>query len=266
MHYWNLALYRWFGRGMVSKNRPVKRLIEVYEPGEGKAQVIDRPSQLSDILWRAYRGELGRRNVAIVWFLFGSGMRIGEVAQLKVSDVCWPTGELKKTFIIPASYTKTNKSRVAYIIAPQHRQAIHCWLNQRVDEKAMISDDGSYSGLSGESPLFLSKKGTWRKFAFNTKRYKTEDGEKEIRVCSSLENLMRELLKGAGLQGGSSHSGRRTLATWLDRKGCDLELIRYILNHETPEMTLEYIEPSMERIEHAYKLSMSGVKMPEALK
>lgn len=244
----------------------MKRLIDVYEPGEGKAQVIDRPSQLTDVLWRAYRGELGARNVAIVWMLFGSGMRINEVAQLKVKDVCWPTGELKKTFIIPAQYTKTNKSRVAYVVAPQHRQALSSWLAQRVNEKAMLSEDRSFGGLSGESPLFLSKKGTWRKFAFNTKRYNTEDGEKEILVCSSLENLMREILKGAGVQGGSSHSGRRTLATWLDRKGCDLELIRYILNHESPEMTLEYIDASRERIERAYKGLMSGVKMPEALK
>ena len=90
---------------MVSKIRPVKRLVEVYEPGEGKAQVIDRPSQLTDVLWRAYRGELGVRNIAIVWMLFGSGMRINEVAQLKIKDVYWPTGELKKTFIIPAQYT-----------------------------------------------------------------------------------------------------------------------------------------------------------------
>lgn len=108
-------------------------------------------------------------------------------------------------------------------------------------------------------------------FAFNIKKYKKLDAEgKEIEVetnvCSSLENLLRKILKGAGIQGGSSHSGRRTLATWLDRKGCDLELIRYILNHESPEMTLEYIDPSNDRIEKAFKGLMSGVKMPEALK
>lgn len=251
---------------MVSKSRPVRRLSDVYTAGKGKAEVIERPSQLSDVLWRAYRGELGRRNVAITWMLFGSGMRINEVAQLKVKDVYRPDGELKKTFIIPAKYTKTNKPRVAYIVAPQHRLAIKSWQDHRVDEKAMLSDTGDYGGLSGDSPLFLSKKGTWRKFAFNTKRYKTTNGTKEILVCSSLENLMRDILKGSGIQGGSSHSGRRTLATWLDRKGCDLELIRYILNHEDPEMTIEYIDPSLKRIEEAYKNLMRGVKMPEVLR
>jgi len=198
--------------------------------------------------------------------LFGSGMRINEVAQLKIKDVYQPDGELKKTFSIPAKYTKTNKSRAAYIIAPQQRQALTFWSDQRLAEKAMLSKDGSFGGLLNDSPLFLSKKSGWRKFAFNTKRYKTKDGVKEILVCSSLENLMREILKGAGIEGGSSHSGRRTLATWLDRKGCDLELIRYILNHEDPEMTIEYIDPSLVRIEKAYKQLMKEVKMPEALK
>lgn len=92
------------------------------------------------------------------------------------------------------------------------------------------------------------------------------NGIREVLVCSSLENLIREILKGAGIQGGSSHSGRRTLATWLDRKGCDLELIRYILNHEDPEMTIGYIDPSQKRIEQAYKEIMKGIKIRESLK
>lgn len=160
----------------------------MYEPGEGKAQVVDRPSELTNVLWRASRGDLGRRNVAINWMLFGTGMRINEVAQLKVKDVYRLDGELKKTFIIPAKHTKTNKSRVAYIVAAHQRQALSEWKEQRVNEKAMLSDDGSYGNLRGDSPLFLSKKGAWRKFAFNAKKYKKKNGEhKEVFVCSSLE-------------------------------------------------------------------------------
>ncbi|MEL0638746.1 site-specific integrase [Marinomonas sp. TI.3.20] len=191
---------------MVTKNRPVKRLTKAYIAGEGKAQALDTPSQLTNILWRAYRGNLGDRNVAIVWMLFGAGMRINEVAQLKVKDVCWPNGSLKKTFVIPASYTKTNKSRAAYIVARQHREALDIWIQQRIDERAILSDDGSYGGLRADSPLFLSKKGGWRKFAMNVKKYQTKNGEKETMVCSSLENLMRDIFKGAGIEAGSSHS------------------------------------------------------------
>ena len=251
---------------MPAKYRPIKRLINLYEPGEGKAQVIEGPSQLTDILWRAARGELGRRNVAITWMLFGSGMRINEVAQLQVKDVVRPNGELKTTFIIPAKYTKTKKSRLAYILVPQQRQSLTLWIAQRLGEKAMLCDDGTYGSLRGDSPLFLSKKGAWRKFAFNTKRYKTDDGEREILVCSSLENLMRKIFKGAGLERGSSHSGRRSLATHLDWSGCDLETIQDMLNHVDPDTTVEYIEPCKPRIEAAFKNIWKKVKVPDSLK
>ncbi len=196
------------------KLRPVKRLINVYDPGQGKAQIVEKPSQLSHILFVASRGQLGRRNVAIVMMLFGSGMRINEVAQLKVSDVYSEDGSLKEIFNIPASYTKTGKSRLGYLLCKQQREALEIWKEQRLIERAMLSDDDKYNGLLKDSPLFLSKKGnSWRKFAFNTKKYCVkEEGRtvtKETLICSSLENLVRGILKSSGLHGGSSH--RKTL-------------------------------------------------------
>ena len=188
----------------MAKPRPVKRLLDKYESGKGKAQIVDSPSQLSHILFVASRGELGRRNVSILWMLFGTGMRINEVAQLKVSDAYYPTGELKTTFIIPGTYTKTGKPRPAYIKVRQQRKVLDLWRNQRIAEGAMISVDGSYGGLDGDSPLFLSKKGTRRKYAFNTKKYKTKNGIKETMVCASLENTVRDIIKSAGVHGAGS--------------------------------------------------------------
>lgn len=131
-------------------------------------------------------------------------------------------------------------------------------------EGAFTSKDGSYGGLDGDSYLFLGRRGkTWRRLAFNDKKYKTGSGEVvTTKVCGSLENLVRELLKGAGLNYGSSHSGRRTLATWLDRKGYDLELIQLILGHRNPDMTLEYIDPDLQRIKAAFQSIWSSVKPP----
>jgi len=247
----------------MAKNRPVKRLLNIYEPGEGKAEVIDQPSVLSHILFVCSRGQLGRRNVAIMLMLFCSGLRINEVAQLKVSDVFRPNGELKTNFIIPGTYTKTGMNRPVYIIAKQQRKALEGWRNHRLQDKAMLSDDGSYGGLKGDSPLFLSKKGAWRKYAFNVKKYKTKDGIKETLVCASLENTVRELIKSAGIQGGSSHSGRRSLATMMNRANYDLELIQRILGHSDPEMTLIYIDPWMKRIDYAMKNLWKDVKLPD---
>jgi len=248
----------------LGQRRPVKRLLEKPMQGKGKAQVVNKPNQLKHILWVASKGDLGKRNVVIIWMLFGSGLRINEVAKLLIKDVFYPTGELKKTFVIPGSYTKTGKPRAAYILVQWQREALYTWRDQRISENAMISTDESYGGLRGESPLILSRRGkSWRNLAFNDKKYKGKDGViRTTKVCGSLENLVRGLIKSSGLHFGSSHSGRRTLATWLDRKGYDLDLIQRILGHESPEMSLEYIDPNMDRIEKAYKNTWKGLNMP----
>ncbi len=76
---------------------------------------------------------------------------------------------------------------------------------------------------------------------------------------------MRDLFKGAGLKGGSSHSGRRTLSSWLDRKGLSLEAIQDTLNHEDPDTTIIYIEPWDKRIDAAFKAHLQGVRILKAL-
>ena len=64
----------------MGKHRPVRRLKTEIDTGSGQAQVIEHPKQLAHILWAASRGETGRRNVALIWMLFGSGLQINELA------------------------------------------------------------------------------------------------------------------------------------------------------------------------------------------
>jgi len=55
--------------------------------------------------------------------------------------------------------------------------------------------------------FYLKKGKRWRKLSFNPKEYPDADGNiKTTMVCGSMENLVRDLLKGAGLHKGSSHS------------------------------------------------------------
>jgi integrase len=245
-------------------NRPVRRLKKEIVIGSGKAQIIEQPKQLAHILWAASRGETGRRNVALIWMLFGSGLRINEAAQLTIKDIYFPTGDLKEAFRIPAKYTKTGKPRTIYILVPQQREALENLKAQRLEDRVMLSPDGLYGGLAPESPVFLSLKGKrWQKVAFNIKRYRDIEGKlKETMVCGSLENLARELIKQTGIHGGSSHSGRRSLATWLDRKGHDLELIQGVLGHSSPDMSLIYIDPWDKRIDHAFKATCRSLVPP----
>ena len=144
---------------ILARLRPTRRLLASPEHGKGKAQVVDRPGQLAHILWAASRGDLGRRNVAVIWMLFGSGLRVNEVAHLKVSDIFYQDGTLKEVCVIPGNTTKTGKSRPAFVLARQHRDALVAWRDQRVTEGAFLSEDGSYGGLRDDSHLFLGRRG-----------------------------------------------------------------------------------------------------------
>ncbi|MCE2597187.1 site-specific integrase [Motilimonas cestriensis] len=241
-----------------------KRAITRLFAGKKKAAVVESKKQLKHLLWAASRGKTGNRTLCVVWFLFGSGLRVNEVAQLTVADVIHESGQIKDSFTIRGTTTKTSKPRVGYIVARGHKQAVSDWITQRLEEGAMTSGAAEFGGLKPDSPLILSKRGkSWRTLAFNEKRYKDKDGnERSTLVCSSLENLIRNLFKSAGLHGGSSHSGRRTLATWLYRKGYDLELIQDILGHESADMTLEYIDADVKQIKTALNSIWSGVELP----
>jgi len=57
----------------MARKRPIKGLLNVYKPGQGKAQVVDTPSQLSYILFVSSFDDLGRRNVTFVWMHFDVG-------------------------------------------------------------------------------------------------------------------------------------------------------------------------------------------------
>lgn len=245
--------------------RPSNRLKKIYEPGRGKAQIIETPKQLAHILWAASRGATGTRNVALLWMLFGSGLRINEAAQLKIKDIFDADGELKESFRLPAIYTKTGNPRVIYLLVRQQREALLALRDQRLNDRVMLSSDDSYGGLAPESPVFLSLKGkSWRTLAFNPKKYPDAEGNiKTTMVCGSLENLVRELIKRAGIEAGSSHSGRRSLASWMDRRGYDLKAIQAVLGHATPDMTLVYIDAWDKRISFAFREACRGLRPPK---
>jgi integrase/recombinase XerD len=248
---------------MVAK-RSFNRLVRHQDTINGKAQVPTK-KQFKNILWQASRGNLGKRNVALVWMLFGSGMRITEATMLKVSDLLQSSGELKGTFTIPSKYTKSGKARVAFILAKTHRFAMDAWFDEMVEGNAWLTGKSDYRGLDKDKPAFPTRRGkVWKPLQFQNKHYKNKAGEVlTTKVCSSMQNLISDLFKSSGLFGGSSHSGRRALATWLDSVDVELEVIQGILGHSDPEMTLAYIDVNLERIKQALNTSFSGVNLPD---
>ena len=229
------------------RRRPVSDAVKRLEASRKESK-----AQLKHILANANRGETAERNVALIWFLFGSLTRIGETCQLLVKDVFTKSGELKSIFRMRADYTKTNQSRDCALVLKQQRQAILAWRDRRIKDKAILSLDGSYGGLNGDSPLFLAKSGKrWVKLSFNVKKYQTQDGQKETLVCSSMENYVRNLFKSCGFKQGSSHSGRKSTASLLSDAGVDYDVIQMAIGHVSDDMTDTYIIPDPQRLTDA---------------
>jgi integrase len=240
------------GQKPPKRKRPVSEAVKRLEATKKGAGKIESKAQLKHILANANRGDCAERNVALVWFLFGSLTRIGETCRLLVKDVFNKSGELKSVFRMRADYTKTGQSRDCALVLKQQRTAVLAWRDRRIQDKAMLSADGSYGGLSGDSPLFLARSGKrWVKISFNVKKYGTKEGVKETLVCASMENYIRTLFKNCGFSHGSSHSGRKSTASLLSDAGVPYEVIQMAIGHVSDDMTDIYIIPDPKKLTEA---------------
>lgn len=207
---------------------------------------------MKHILANANRGECAERNVALVWFLFGSLTRITKTCYLKVDDVFFKSGELETIFRMKKEYAKGGRSRDCALVLKQQRKALLAWREKRISDKALTSDGGSYGGLKGDSPLFLTYNGSknrpWVHLSFHTKQYSSIDGVMETMVCASMENYIRALFKKCGFHQGSSNSGRKTTASYLSDSGISYEVIKTAIGHISGDMTDTYIAPDPQRL------------------
>jgi integrase len=197
----------------------------------------------------------GVRNLAIVWHSFGCGLRVTEIALLKVADVIERSGVIKEVAELPGSYTKNGKPRHFFQVDPALCRALDAYLNYRVEHSIYTSDgnETSYRGLQPKSCLYIARGGC---FSLATKTYRRDDGKNETyKVSSSLQQLLSRLVREAGVKGGRSHSGRRTLATRLDARGVDDGLIQAILGHGDKNQTMDYIAPNLKKI----RAAMAGI-------
>ena len=174
--------------------------------GEGQAAVLDG-KELKRVEAVIFSKEQAERNQSMMDFSFRCGMRVKEIASLELSDVVGADGKLKKSFTLESKKTKGNKNREIYL-----------------QDKTLVNNLKIYLAVRGDQrgPLFLSRKGG--SFSPNT-----------------MQMAFKRLFKAAGIDGASSHSGRRTFATTLINKGYNLVMIAELMGHSSIEMTRKYV-------------------------
>lgn len=97
----------------------------------------------------------------------------------------------------------------------------------------------------------LTHKG--RAFELARKVRQLRGGLVEYRCCDALQQLMSRLYRQAGIKGGSSHSGRRTLVAKVLATTGQIEVVQLLLGHAEPDHVWPYLDIDPAVIRLAFK-------------
>ena len=164
-----------------------------------------------------------QRNRAMMLLTHLAGLRIGEVACLRWSDVTNSDGQVKDEIRLLPDMTKGRHARTVFI---------NIKLREELQAYAVQAKfvDRSY-------PFFASQKSIKAGFSAN-----------------SLAQTFALLYSGAGLEGASSHSGRRTFLTNLANKGTAIHILKTLAGHRSISTTAAYLYSSPSQLKAAVEL------------
>ena len=158
------------------------------------------------------------RDRLMVLFTFHAGMRIKEVVATRIKDVLANDGTVKFEINLSAEQTKGKFGRTV-VLADKLRKEIQIYLQTQYDSKELIALN--YSDHINK-PLFATQKRD--SFDANTACYH-----------------FHMLFKAAGLDGASSHSGRRSFLSALSAKAVPLKVLMELAGHRQAQTTMQYI-------------------------
>jgi integrase/recombinase XerD len=181
----------------------------------GSARTLDEDQLERLITFIRDRSNAPEADLVKVLLTFQAGLRIGEVASLRLSDVTDASGRISKIIVVRASNAKNGEAR-EIPMTPGIRYAI--------ERFRVRYPDVDYFAVSS--------------------RY----GTPKRQGLTAITNYVWRLYRAAGLEGCSSHSGRRTFATFLAREhsraGKSLRDVQKLLGHARLDTTERYIEVS----------------------
>jgi integrase/recombinase XerD len=179
------------------------------------AQEFDR--LLSYVAGHSY----AMRNRMMILISFWSGMRVGEIASLKVGDVLDATGKVKSEIRLAAAQTKGNHARTVFLPEKLREE-----LQRYVDIRGTPDRKQAFFITAGGKP-----------FSANV-----------------LTQHFFWLYRKAGIDGASSHSGRRSFITNLASKGIGVRVLASLAGHRSIAVTQKYIDVNDDMKRNAVEL------------
>jgi integrase/recombinase XerD len=185
---------------------------------EGKARVLTE-SEFKRLLIIAKDSPFALRNIAIIYCSFGLGLRVKEIAALKISDVFDKELQVMDEINLKRAMTKGEKQRHVYVTNKKVAAALQDYINQ-------VREHDSFNP---KEYLFKTQRGS---------RFQPD----------VLQKWFRKLYDKTGLIGASSHSGRRTFITRLIEQGADIKAVSRLAGHANIATTSEYVEDNPLRL------------------
>jgi integrase/recombinase XerD len=153
-----------------------------------------------------------------------SGMRVGEIAALTVGHVLDAVGQIRAEIRLTAEQTKGKHPRTVFLNT-RVREVLAAYVETiRIDDR--------------DRALFPTQKNAHRGFTSN-----------------SLTQHFSILYRGAGLDGATSHSGRRTYATNIAGQGVGLRVLMRLMGHRNVSTTAIYIDANDDMLRRAVELA-----------
>ena len=185
-----------------------------------QARVLN-PTELRRVLDYVATRRHSARNRAALLLTHYAGMRVAEVAALRINDVLNSDSSIKGEVRLMPDQTKGKHARTVY-------------LNERM-QKELAQYIKMLKIKDASKPLFYTQK----QAGFS---------------ANSLTQYFFYLYRAVGLEGASSHSGRRTFLTGLANKGTAIHILKSLAGHRNISTTATYLYSSPDQLKAAVEL------------
>jgi len=185
-----------------------------------QARVLN-PQELRRVLDHVATRRHSARNRAMLLLTHFAGMRVAEVAALRINDVLTSDNTVKAEVRLMPNQTKGKYARTVYLNERMQKELAKYIKTIRIKDPTL--------------PLFYTQK----QAGFS---------------ANSLTGYFFYLYRAVGLEGASSHSGRRNFITTLANKGISVRVLASLAGHQSIAVTQKYIDTNDDMKRNAVEL------------
>ena len=178
-------------------------------------------AELEQVLAYIASRKFALRNRVMLLTGYLSGMRVGEISSLKISDVMNTDGSVKSEIRLTAEQTKGRHPRTVFV-SQKLREELQYYIDLR-------------QPVNVSYPLFITA------------------GRKRFTANGMTQHFFW-LFKNAGIAGASSHTMRRSFITTLATKGIGVRVLASLAGHRSITVTQKYIDVNDDMKRNAVEL------------